>query len=337
MVTLITSQIPKSSPDITHLLAFEEYCKKQSSWTIKRGPKLFNPRSFSLRFYSGIQTLLKPILKQVKVKGAVVSLGLPYYHYLTAKTFPYYGTNCDLRVLWTYDVWEPDFERVAELVSKSKIELLLLSSYQATQHFKQLNLSNCKVHWVPETIDVNAYQHKEWKDRSIHILSFGRSWLQYHDLIVKGCQEHHINYQYQERSASHDVAVHGLKRKLQFPTTEDFTAGLADSQICICFPRCVTHPALAGEVSTLTIRYLQAMASKCVILGSAPKEITQLFDYNPVVEIDWENPVEQIRHILDYPEEYLAIVEKNYQMVHQHFHHQHAIDQINVLIKEQLT
>lgn len=337
MVTLVTSQIPKASPDITHLIAFEDYCKDKSSWTIKRGPKLFNPRSFSLRFYSFVQALLKPVLKRVKIKGAVLSLGLPYYYYLTAKTFPYYGTDCDLRVLWTYDVWEPDFKRVEELVNKSKLDLLLLSSYQATAHFKKLNLRNCKVHWVPETIDVHAYQHKAWKDRSINILSFGRSWQQYHEVIVDGCEKHQINYQYQERSATHDVAVHGLKKKLQFPTTADFTAGLADSQICICFPRCVTHPALAGEVSTLTIRYLQAMASKCVILGAAPKEITQLFDYNPVIEVDWEKPVEQIRHILDYPEAYMAIVEKNYQMVHQHFHHQNAIDQINELVKLNLT
>ncbi|UKT62239.1 glycosyltransferase [Pedobacter mucosus] len=336
MVTLITSQIPKSSPDISLLKNFEQFCAENSSWETKKGPVLFNPRRLSLRFYSAFHLLLKPFLRKVKVKGAVLSLGLPYYYYLLSKTFPYYTKGCDLRVLWTYDVWEPDYKRVEDMVNKSDINLLLLSSHQAASHFKNLKLRNCKVHWVPETVNVNEYKQKPWTERKINILSFGRSWHTYHDLIVSGCEKNKINYQYQERNENKDTAVHGLKKGLQFPTWSDFVNGLSDAQICICFPRSVTHPLLAGNVSTLTIRYLQAMASKCLIIGSAPKEIEHLLNYNPVIEVNWDNPVEQILEILENPEPYQNLIEKNYRIVKEHFHHINSIERIEKLINTYL-
>lgn len=332
MITLVTSQIPKSSPDISLLKNFEQFCVTNSTWDSKKGPVLFTPRSLSLRFYSTIHSILKPFLRRVKVKGAVLSLGLPYYHYLIGKTFPYYAHDCDLRVLWTYDVWQPDYERVKEMVVKSEVNLLLLSSYQATNYFEGLQLPNCKVHWVPETVNINDYKQKPWKERNINVLSFGRSWQTYHEVIVKGCEKNNINYQYQERNENKDTAVHGLKKGLQFPTWSDFVEGLSDSQICICFPRSVTHPTLAGDVSTLTIRYLQAMASKCLIVGEAPKEIEHLLNYNPVVSVNWDNPVQQILEILKNPGFYQDLIEKNYLNVKSHFHHQNSIDKIEKLI-----
>lgn len=336
MVTLITSQIPKSSPDISLLKNFEQFCVTNSTWSTKKGPVLFTPRSFSLRFYSVFHFIFKPFLRRIKIKGAVVSLGLPYYYYLLSKTFPYFTKDCDLRVLWTYDVWEPDYDRVREMVSKSGINLLLLSSHQASVHFKKLQLPNCKVHWVPETVNVEDYKQKAWNDRKINILSFGRSWHTYHDLIVAGCEKNGINYQYQERNEQKDVAVQGLKKGLQFPTWSDFVDGLSEAQICICFPRSVTHPKLAGNVSTLTIRYLQAMASKCLIIGAAPTEIEHLLNYNPVIEVDWNNPTHQILEILKNPEPYQELIEKNYRIVKAHFHHKNSIERIEKLINTYL-
>ena len=336
MITLVTSKIKKGSPDIALLQSFEQYCAKHSHWKIKSGPVLFAPSSISSRLYTLFHGLLSPMLKKYTMKGAVISLGLPYHYYLFAKTFPYFTLNSSLKVLWTYDVWEPDYKSVENLVRKSEVKLLLLSSYQATQHFKNLKIENCKVHWVPETINPEDYKRKEWSERRINILSFGRSWLNYHEKIVSGCIKNNINYVYQERNETTDVAVQGLKRNLQFPTWSNFVDGLADSQICICFPRTVTHPKLAGNVSTLTIRYLQAMASKCLIVGIAPLEVKLLLSYNPVIEVDWKDPVGQIQEILEHPEDWQELIEKNYDTVCRLFHHKNAISQIDNLIKNSL-
>ncbi|WP_040300633.1 hypothetical protein [Arcticibacter svalbardensis] len=336
MITLITSRIRNNSPDLVLLGDFEQFCAQNSNWDIKKGIVLFAPSKISTRMYTWIHRFLSPVLKRFKIPGAVISLGLPYAYYLHSKSFPYYSYDCDLRVLWTYDVWEPRFKEVEQLVRKSKIQLLLLSSYQATEHFRKLHIPNCEVQWVPETINPDNFKVKPWEQRSVNILSFGRSYMKYHNVIEKGCKQNHIRYMYQERNDKTDVAVQGLKQNLQFPTQESFIDGLANAQICICFPRSLTHPDLAGNVSTLTIRYLQAMASKCLIIGSAPQEVQYLLDYNPVIEVDWNNPVEQIKSILKNPSDYKALIEKNYAAVCTLFHNKKAIETIDELVNKQL-
>jgi len=336
MITLITARIRSKQPDIELLKKMELFCKTHSTWKTKTGPVLFVPRAVSSRFYTLIHYLAKPLIKRNKIKGAVLSLGFPYRPYFFSKTFPYFTRDADMRVLWTYDVWQPDYSRVERIVREGKVNLLLLSSHQATEHFSRLKIPDCTVEWVPETINVSHYKQKPWNERNIDILSFGRGWREYHDKIVEGCKENKINYVWQRSSEDHDVAVHGLKKDLLFPEWTDFIAGLANTQICICFPRSITHPQLAGNVSTLTIRYLQAMASKCLILGAAPLDIHYLLDYNPVVEVDWNDPAGQIRNILAHPAKWQALIEKNYETVSNLFHHRNAVQQIDKLICSQL-
>jgi len=60
------------------------------------------------------------------------------------------------------------------------------------------------------------------------------------------------------------------------------------------------------------------MVSKCLVLGHAPKEMIELFGYNPVVEIDMQDPQEQLLSIMNNFREYIPLIEKNYQMVIHH-------------------
>jgi glycosyltransferase involved in cell wall biosynthesis len=336
MITLITSRIKDKSPDIELLQRFEQYCASNSDWSEKKGAVVFNPRNIASRLYASAHTLLKPIFSKRKINGAILSLGLPYRLTLFSKTFPYYAFDCDLRVLWTYDVWEPDYDRVEKMVKEAKIDMLLLSSFQATSYFSKLNIPGCEVHWVSETVNPKDYVYKPWNDRKTDILSFGRTWQKYHEAIIDGCNSNNIDYRYQERNEQIDVAVQGLKKGLQFPTQNDFVEGLADAKICICFPRCITHPDLAGNVSTVTLRYLQAMASKCLIIGSTPAELKMLLNYDAVIEVDWEHPMEQIQNILNNPEPYQELLEKNYNTVLELFQHQNSITKINSLINKRL-
>ena len=55
-----------------------------------------------------------------------------------------------------------------------------------------------------------------------------------------------------------------------------------------------------------------SMVSTCLLVGHAPKEMVELFSYNPVVEIDMEDPVGQIREILENFSDYIPLIEKNY-------------------------
>jgi hypothetical protein len=121
------------------------------------------------------------------------------------------------------------------------------------------------------------------------------------------------------------------KGELIFPTRQDFIAGLAKTKISICVPSSVTHPERSGNIETMTIRYLQSMVSKCLIVGHAPKEMIDLFGYNPVIEIDFTNPVGQIESILNNYNSYTALIEKNYNEVIQHHTWQCRWEQIKMV------
>lgn len=68
------------------------------------------------------------------------------------------------------------------------------------------------------------------------------------------------------------------------------------------------------------------MASKCLILGKVPDEMRHLFDYEPVVEIDMNNPKQQLQEVLDRYLEYIPLIERNYAFVQRNHQWQNRID-----------
>jgi len=80
----------------------------------------------------------------------------------------------------------------------------------------------------------------------------------------------------------------------------------------ICFPQCDTNPFRGGNVETLTQRYWEAMLSGCLMVGRAPKELIDLVGYNPIIDVDWEDPENQLLDILNNVTSYQDLVDKNY-------------------------
>jgi hypothetical protein len=48
-----------------------------------------------------------------------------------------------------------------------------------------------------------------------------------------------------------------------------------------------------------------------VMLGHAPKELADLIGYNPVIELDTINAIDQLNDILAHIEDYQPLVDKN--------------------------
>jgi hypothetical protein len=65
----------------------------------------------------------------------------------------------------------------------------------------------------------------------------------------------------------------------------------------------------------MTMRYLQSIASKCLVVGHAPKEMVTVFGYNPVVEIDMRSPERQVLELLKHFDDYIPLIEKNYAIL----------------------
>jgi hypothetical protein len=173
---------------------------------------------------------------------------------------------------------------------------------------------------VPESIDPAKFPANSWHDREIDLLAFGRSYRPYHEAIAGACRAKNINY----------------VPSPNYPSSADFIHGLTNAKICICFPRSVTHPQLAGDVSTVTLRYLEAMAAGCLILGTAPAEAQKLLGYNPVVEIDWDDPVGQLASILADPHFYQWLLDRNCSEVGGLFHSQRFIERVERLVRRRL-
>jgi len=81
----------------------------------------------------------------------------------------------------------------------------------------------------------------------------------------------------------------------------------------VCFPCSQTHPERSGTVETVTHRYFEGMASRCLLVGHGPQELVDLFGYNPVIEMQGGREAEQIEQILRDPESVAELVERNYR------------------------
>ena len=307
-------------PDFVDIRYLERACLRCTNWQEKFGAILFHPVKISSRLYTLFHTLLRPFVSKIRLGDVVVSLGLPYRHYLFGKTFPYFTFGSTLRVLWIWDAWEPKLEQIAALAREARINILLVSSLQSSKLLGSMLQQVCDVYWVPEAINISDYRWKPWQEKKIDVLAFGRSLPRYNEAI-RGLKDKGLNCVLGE----------------WFATREDFVAALADAKISICFPKAVTDPDNAGRVSTVTHRYLQSMAAKCLIVGETPGEAQQMFGYDPVVPIDWGDPAGQLLNIISESDSFVDLIERNFTALSSHYQVSHFAARIEKHIREKLN
>jgi hypothetical protein len=217
-----------------------------------------------------------------------------------------YFISSSYKSFYVFDAWEMSHKTLVEFANDFKVDNVFVSSSQVAEKLNSLG-SNCKFHWIPEGINIKDYKFYEFRERNIDAIQIGRKYDEYHNLIVDQLNNSGKKYLFEKK-----------KGELIFPTRADFINGLASSKISICFPSSITHPKRSGQIETLTIRYLQSIASKCIIVGHAPDEMIKIFGYNPVIEADMINPFDQLLSILKNYEQYFQLVEMNYQNLLRH-------------------
>ena len=208
-------------------------------------------------------------------------------------------------MLW--DCWPDKWEIMIKDFKLFDINTVFVTSSQVV---KRINAeTNVHAVWIPEGINASLYNKgKELKDRTIDVMDMGRRMLEYEEVITKLQKEGVIQHVITSKIDNDG----NLDDKHVVYTNEELHQMMSDSKIMICFPRCDTNPQTAGNIETLTQRYWEAMLSRCVIIGRAPKELIKLIGYNPVIEVDWKNPNKQIVHILSHITSYQEFVDKNY-------------------------
>ena len=204
---------------------------------------------------------------------------------------------------YLFDAWPQNHEKIRSFADACELDYLFISSSQGAAALNLL-VKSTKCHWVPEGITPGDYYLAFTPERDIDVLQLGRRYDKYHRMIAPELEKRGKNYLYEKQAGT-----------VVFPTRLDYVEGLMRTKISICAPMAVTNPAGAGGIETMTVRYLQSMLSRCLIVGHAPAEMIQLFGYNPLIEIDYSDPSGQILGLLDRIKDYEELIEKNYHAV----------------------
>ncbi len=234
-----------------------------------------------------------------------------------SKIFLKYSFKARFKAIYMFDPW-PDANKLNENAIRSyKINIAFMSAKQPIDYFNSLEIKGFKAYWIPEGVDSNKYIYYNYDDKNIDIIQYGRQWDWLHNKIEPLIEEEKIKYEFPTKDNNHNLK---LKSRALFVET------LAKSKIAICVPRQITHPHHVGNLATLTTRYFECMSSKCLIWGTAPQELIELFGYNPVIEIDLNKPEEQLLDLINNYKSYIPLIEKNYQNVIQNHQWKNRID-----------
>jgi hypothetical protein len=218
------------------------------------------------------------------------------------KCLPYFLLS-GRKSVYLFDAWPNFYPKIRAFVHDFGIQHAFISSSQSAVCLAE-SIAGCQFHWTPEAVTPLQYHHYPISARDIDVLQFGRRYELYHRQIVGALEKAGKIYLFEQSPG-----------QLIFPNRPAFVAGLARSRISICFPSNITHPERAGDVSTLTLRYLQSLASKCLVVGSAPEEMVRLFGYNPVIQADLQDPAGQLLSILENYDDFADLIEQNYRKV----------------------
>lgn len=224
---------------------------------------------------------------------------------ITFDTFPYYATHEIIPFIW--DCWPRYYDKMEKWLRKHKVRTAIFTSSMELEAMKrrvpEINYINC-----PEAVDTSLYKPgKQLKDRNIDLLEFGRSneRILGNDFSPMGGDKGYFN---------HVCTKVGDKF---IYTNEQLYNAMGDAKITICLPKSMTHPDIAEGVETLTQRYWEAMLSRMIIIGHCPKELEELIEYNPVIEIPFNNTKEEkttnklVFEILEKIDDYQNFVDKN--------------------------
>lgn len=259
--------------------------------------------------------IARNILKMIAVmrfpakKGNKTFLVCSRGGHLLKAVVPYMFQGEIIPMLW--DCWPSTWNRLERDLKLIKCRLCFVTASDVVREFSRRLPYVHFVH-VPEGVDVHDYtEGKQLKERGIDVYELGAKNEYFHKKLLD--EEFGKSYKWVYSQHKPPKGLDSVYDKW-----ETFTSVLADTKIIISFPRCMRNSEKYGCVATLTMRYWEAMLSRCIIVGHGPKELIDIIGYNPVVEADFVNPCKQIKYLLSHIEEYQPLVDKNFSVARQY-------------------
>ncbi len=233
-------------------------------------------------------------------RSAAEPVFVNFMGFCESKTLPFaYWTEI---VPYCFDCWPSLYERWTSFFKRHRVRIAFFSARQSAQYFANA-LPNMKSVWLPEATDPFEYcPSKSWSERDIDVLELGRKNDRFHDRIVEPLAKTGRTHLFER-----------VKGEIIFSDRTGLINGLGRTKVSICFPCSQTHPERSGPVETVTLRYFESIASKCLIVGHAPQELIDLFGYNPVIEVQSGYEFEQMESLLNHLGPLQSLVERNYR------------------------
>jgi hypothetical protein len=283
--------------DIAHVSRYSLFDLNQAIEEVGGDP-IFNAQSKMETFISKVVSRLRLARNLRRSPKGPVFVALMGYSEYRVVPFAYWTEL----IPYCFDCWEPEYETWKAFFLRHRIRLAFFSARQSAQYFANA-LPAMRSLWLPEATNPAKY-HAERKlsKRDIDVLELGRKHDRFHAAIVDAMIARKRLHLFER-----------VKGEIIFADKTSFTDGLGRSKISVCFPCSQTHIQRSGSVETVTHRYFESIASKCVVLGHCPIELSDLFGYNPVIEVEAGKEVEQIESILCAPDTFQDLVDRNYE------------------------
>lgn len=200
-----------------------------------------------------------------------------------------------------FDCWPKDYSQWERIFHNYRVRTAFFTARQSAEYF-QRKMPDMVSSWLPEAADPAEYDGCiPLEQRTVDVLELGRRSDLYHLAVTDVLRA---------KRCRHLYVPDGARR--MFLTREQLMETWRQTKISICFPKSFTDPERSGGVETVTFRYFESMSAKCLIVGRCPKELKDMFGFNPVVEADLTNCAGQLLSLLTDISSCQNMVEKNY-------------------------
>jgi hypothetical protein len=258
-------------------------------------PGIENLRSGPLRHAARIAFKCGMVRTLTKSSGNVITMAS------WGRTWPAFPQCLTSNVVpWVYDCWGPQIPLWHTSLRRLRCTHIFCSAKLAIDRLRE-GLPRATFHWLPEAADPNWYNPKKsLAERSVSLLEIGRRHPRFHASAKPVMEHEKLTHLYAEGD------------EYMFHNATGLHAVLADTVALCCYPKTSTHPKEAGGIETFTLRYFEAIANRCICVGTCPRELIDLFGFNPVIEVNPDTAGEQLREVLRAPDAYQSHVDRCY-------------------------
>ncbi len=195
-------------------------------------------------------------------------------------TFPGFVRYEIIPLVW--DCWPMYYEKYCHWMKRHQVKTAIFTSSQTAERMRK-QFPEMNILTITEGVDLDKYEAGvELTQRTVELYEIGS--------VQRGM--------FRKRHPEEYKRLFNKPQEWGFRTQEDYKRLLQSSRLTVIFPRSITEPETAQGIETLTQRYWECMLSRILMVGHAPKELTNLIGYNPVIEMDMEHDLEQVEGIL---------------------------------------